>query len=253
MSVAETTKSITSFVKRLPKGDCEPPPDGRTAVEELVYSFLLWESTTSRADNAFKRVGEQFVDLNDLRVSRHAEVAAVLGKTYPLLDERVMRIDSALNDVYRREHEVSLASLESMSKRDARKYLESIEGVVPFVVARVTLFSLGAHALPVEDRLVRRLEEAGVLEPGSNPAKAAGSLERQVKADEAVGAYLKLQHFSEHGVGAGRTASTRKTTTAKKAAASKRTVTKKKASSSRVSKATKKTTKRKTTRKKSSG
>jgi endonuclease III len=251
VSVSESTKAITSFIKRLPKGDCVPPPEGRSTIEELVYSFLLWESTTSRADNAFKRVGEQFVDLNDLRVSREAEVQAALGKTYPLLEERVLRMHSALQDIYRREHEVSLASLEPMSKRDARKYLESLEGMVPYVAARVTLFSLGGHAIPVEERLVRYLESANVVEEGADVVKVTGSFERQIKAEDAVQSYLKLQHFSETGGGKSGGA---RTTTRKKTTAAKRTTSKKKAASkSRAAKTSKKTTKRTTTRKKSSG
>jgi hypothetical protein len=220
VSAADTSKAIHSFIKRLPKGDVEPPPEDREPIAELVYSFLLWESTTARADNAFKRVTSQFVDFNDLRVSRPIEVEFALGKTYPLLDERIMRLQASLQDIYVREYEVSL-HLEKLSKRDARKYLESLEGMPPFVAARTTLFVLGAHAMPIEQRLLDYLIEAGVLDDGTDLEKAQGLFERHVKAEDCLAAYLKLQHFAERGP------QKKRSTTQRKAASRKKTTTKK--------------------------
>jgi hypothetical protein len=228
-------KSINAFLAKLPKGDTPPPPDERTAIEELVYSFLLWESSVQRADNAFKRCQSSFVDLNDLRVSRSNEVQAVLGKTYPLLEERVERLQASLHEIYIREYEVSLAQLDELSKRDARRYLESLEGMVPFVAARVMLFKLGAHAVPIERRLLEKLIEEGVLEADTDIAKAQGALERHIKADDATAAALKLQSFSE-----GATAPPARSNSGSK----KRTASKKRT--------TKKTSTKKTTRKKRS-
>ncbi|GEM_PF-460226 len=236
MSAADTAKSINAFLKRQPKGDVPPPPSDREPIGELVYSFLLWEASTSRADNAYKRILSQFVDFNDLRVSRRPELEAALGKTYPNIDERIMRLQAALQDVYVREYEVSLGVLDKLSKRDARKYLESLEGMPPYVAARVTLFVLGAHAVPVERRLLDQLIEAGVLEEGTDIEKAQGLLERHIKAEDGVAAYQKLQNFAENGGAKKRVtsqkkaASQKKATTRKKTTAAKTTTRKKSAS-----------------------
>ena len=227
MSVAETTKQINSFIKRLPRSDVAPPPEDREPIAELVYAFLLWESTTARADHAFKRVCDQFVDFNDLRVSRPVEVAVALGKTSPHLDERIMRLQAALKDLYLREYEVSLNNAAQMSKRDARKYVETLEGAPPFVAARVTLFSLGGHAVPVEQRLLDALINAGLMDADCDVVKAQGLLERYIKAEDGVQAYLKLQHFSETGGVKKRAGTERKRAPSGDATSRKRTPTQK--------------------------
>lgn len=195
-------------------------------VRQLVYSFLLWECTTSRADNAFKRIEETYVDMNDLRVSRTEEVMAVLGKTYPNADERVARVKATLRDIYLREHAVSLASVAGGGKREARKYIDSLEGIHPFVAARVYLLSMESHALPMEDRLLTKLINAQVVEPETPLDKAAGSLERQVKATDGLSTYLLLQAWSEDNSSDGsdlvaKTAKPKKKSASSKSAASK--------------------------------
>lgn len=166
-------------------------------IRQLVYSFLLWDCTTSRADNAFKRLEDTYVDMNDLRVSRTEEIMGVLGKTYPRADERVARIKASLRDVYLREHAVSLASLREGGKREARKYLESLEGMHHFVAARVALLAMDSHAVPIEERLYAKFLKAGIFEPDTPIEKAIGSIERHVKASEGLDTYLILQAYSE--------------------------------------------------------
>jgi hypothetical protein len=237
VSARDTAKALNALIKKLPKGDAEAPPPDRSPIEELVYSFLLWESSAQRADNAFKRCLANFVDLNDLRVSRPAEVHLALGKTYPRLEERTDRLQASLHEIYLREHEVSLDNAASMNKRDARKYLESLEGMVPFVAARVMLFNLGAHAVPLEQRLADKLADAEALDDADDLAKAQSILERQIKADDAIPSYLKLQSFSESAAKAAKP-KTRST----KAASKKRSA--KKTRSIKASSSTKKPTKR---------
>ena len=166
-------------------------------IRQLVYSFLLWDCTTSRADNAFKRIEETYVDMNDLRVSRTEEIMDVLGKTYPDAEERVDRIKASLRDVYLREHAVSLASVREGGKREARKYVESLEGMHPFVAARVCLLGMDCHAVPIEERLLAKLIKAGVFEPDTPLDKASGTIDRHVKASKGLETYLVLQAYSE--------------------------------------------------------
>lgn len=177
----------------------EPAPQGEDLqpIRQLVYSFLLWDCTTNRADNAFKRLEDTYVDMNDLRVSRTEEIMGVLGKTYPRSDERVARIKAVLRDIYLREHAVSLAFLREGGKREARKYLESLEGMHPFVAARVSLLSMDSHAVPIEERLYDKLLKAEIFEADTPIDKATGSIERHVKASVGLETYLVLQAYSE--------------------------------------------------------
>lgn len=198
-TTTDHAKSINDFFKRLPAIDVPEEIEPLEPTNELVFSFLLWESSTQRARPAMQRVASTFVDLNELRVSRVEDIVEVLGKTYPRGEERAMRLKASLHDIFSREHEVSLAKAASMGKREARKYLDSLSGMVPFVAGRVVLLSLGGHAFPLEDRSLAMLIEQGVLEPDTDLAKAVGILERHVKADEAMQSYLDFQAWVELG------------------------------------------------------
>lgn len=198
MSANEQATAFQNVLDQL-KAKYEPA-EANTDLEpirQLVYSFLLWDCTTSRADNAFKRIEETYVDMNDLRVSRTEEIMDVLGKTYPSAEERVARIKASLRDVYLREHAVSLATVREGGKREARKYVDSLEGMHPFVAARVCLVGMDCHAVPLEERLLGKLIKGGVFEQDTPLDKAAGTIERHVKASEGLETYLILQAYSE--------------------------------------------------------
>jgi len=234
VSATEQANAFQTVVDQL-KATYEPA-EANTDLEpirQLVYSFLLWDCTTNRADNAFKRIEETYVDMNDLRVSRAEEIMDVLGKTYPDAEERVARIKASLRDIYLREHTVSLVAVREGGKREARKYVDSLDGMHPFVSARVCLLGMDCHAVPVEERLLNKLIKAGVFEPETPLDKASGTIERHVKASEGLETYLVLQAYSEETSAdgselAGKPAKTSRKSGSGKTSKSSRTTTRKK-------------------------
>ena len=156
-------------------------------------------------------------------------------------------------EIFEREHDYKMTSIASRGKREQREYLDTLPGIPPYVAGRVALLSFGAHAMPVDDRLLTLLIKAGVFEPGTTPADAEGWLTRQIKAGDAEPAYLMLQEWADGQRVTINTspkpaaASVAKKTTKKKTAA-KKTTTKKKTTKKKT--ATKKAaTKKKTTKK----
>lgn len=167
----------------------------------LVYSLVLWECSTNQAKLAYRRLCEAFVDFNELRICLAPEIAAVLGDRYPLATERSHRIKAALNDVFKREHTLSLAALTNAAKRESRQYLESLDGVPPFVSARVALLEIESHAVPADQRLVALLKaERALPHEDLTPEAAVAWLERHVRAEEAREVAALLQAWSDqHG------------------------------------------------------
>ena len=209
MTAPDPTKKLASLLKKL-KGQHEglsaptitpdPPDEFDVLVHQLLFSMLLWEASTGQAKAAIKRVRDSVVDYNELRVCVPDEVAMVLGEKYPLGHERAMRLRSTLNDIYHRQHSITLAHLPEMGKREARHYLESLEGCPGFVASRLCLLGNIGHAVPVDERLCELLIGEGVLEAGTTLDTAAGWLDRHVRAEDALETYLLLQAWSdEHG------------------------------------------------------
>jgi hypothetical protein len=175
----------------------ETPDAFDDLVHELVYSMLLWECSSAQARAAHKRIRDAVVDYNELRVCVPDEISALLGERYPLAAERAVRLRSSLNDIFRREHGVRLAHLAEHGKREARAYLEGIDGLPPFVAARLIVVRLGGHAMPTDERLRDLLADKGILPPQTAVHDAAGWLEHRVKAGDAREAHLLLQAWSD--------------------------------------------------------
>lgn len=217
MSASDHAKNLGTLLKRLASAYKPAPFDPREPMEEFVYSFLLWEATRAKADLAIKRLLSKVVDFNELRVCTVSEIIDALGVQYPRVEERAQRLLASLNEVYRREYEVSLDGCLKLTKREARAYLDSLEGMTPYVAARTTLLVVGGHAIPIDDRLAAKLREADAVDPDADPIKAAGTLERHIKATDGLDAHLLLQAWSED---AGADASLLKSAKSKRAAAS---------------------------------
>ena len=202
MSTPDPAKKLAALVKKLRSGiqgevrdatHDECPQTADRLLWQFVFSFLAWESTVARAGAASKRLHAAVVDYNEMRVALTDELACLIGERYPRAEERAARLRSALNDVYKREHGVSLNRIAEMPKRDARLYLESLEGTPSYVSGRMLLLSLGGHAFPLDDRLQRALLDEGAVPADLSLADASGWLERQFRAGEAAEAYLLLE------------------------------------------------------------
>lgn len=210
--MSDISKALNTAIKKA--GPLESDPffeEERSGIEQLIYAFLLWETTRQRANAAFKRITESFVDYNDLRVARPHDLAESLGKTYPLAEERSVRMLTALNEIYLREYEVSIDNILSGSKREAKKYLDSLEGMSPFVAARVMLYGAGAHAIPVDERLLKVLTSLGVFEEDTELEEAASAIERAIKAADGQSAADRLQQLSDLGSKVAKSSSSKKT------------------------------------------
>lgn len=180
----------------------EPPPDevlpvADDPVETLIHSFLLWGSTSEQAGNAYRALKQGFVDHNELRVSLPYEIALCLRQKDSRSLERCQRLRASLNDLFRREHVVSLDRVRSMGKRDARKYIETLEGMVPYVSARVMLLCFDIHVMPVDDPLRALLIEEGAADPSADCAEVSAFVSRHVPAARARDIHARLQAWSD--------------------------------------------------------
>lgn len=205
--MSDPGKRFVGLIKRLrgefgappPPAAAEPgpPAEADPIVDQMLFSFLLWETTTTHATAAQKRLREAFVDLNELRVCFPEEISAAIGERIPKSRERATRLRAALNDIYRREHGLSLQRLADLPKREARTYMESLEGMPSFVAARVSLVALGGHAIPVDERLLALLVQERALEADMGTEEACSWLERQVRANEVVETYFLLRSWAD--------------------------------------------------------
>jgi len=205
----QSARTLASLLRKLGKPREPLPLEDGDPITVLVMSFLMWDSTTVRANAAYKRLMDRVVDYNDLRVSMPQELVEWIGPRYPQVLDRCQRLRAALRHMYKREHAVSLDRLKDMGRREVKSYLRSLDGITPYVADRVTLLCFDAHCVPVDVRLHRSLVKAGVGDETVEIADMASWLARQVKAAEAVVTHRALQTWADKvGSGTGRAAPT---------------------------------------------
>ena len=188
-------KKLSALLKKV--GPATPPafPSPGDPIAVLVMSMLMWESTTEKAQAAYARLMEHLVDFNDLRVCMPHETLELIGPRYPRALDRCQRLRAVLRNIYLREHAVSLERLSGSGKRDAKKYIESLEGIVPYAASRVLLLSFETHAIPVDDQLRIQLIEAEASDSSMEIPDLSTWLASQIKAEDGAAAHLSLQSW----------------------------------------------------------
>jgi len=187
----QLASKLASHIKKLKKRS--DPLEMADPVHVLVYSQLLWEADTSRADEWWGRLAEERLDWHELRVSTAEEIATMCGDKTALGEERASRLRSMLNHLYQRHHDVTLMPEMALGKRDMRDAIESLDGITPFVANRWLLVCGDVGGIPLDDQLRWMLVNAGCLDDGASLTEAASWVSRQIKGDAAWDTHAKLQ------------------------------------------------------------
>src|SRR2546421_6452946 len=160
--------TLKSFTRKMTRDRKAPPKEPQDALRALVRSAMSFDVPDHKADDAMKAIEREFVDLNELRVATELEVQEMLGQRYPKIEERVTMITQALNNIFEREHTLSLNRLKEISRRDARQFLRELPEIHPFVEAYVMLFAFDGHCVPVDDESLSYLREQGVVDDSTS-------------------------------------------------------------------------------------
>tara|TARA_X000001036_G_scaffold159306_1_gene151165 strand:- start:1187 stop:2071 length:885 start_codon:yes stop_codon:yes gene_type:complete len=194
-NATEFAKKFKTFRKKLTNEDVVHSEHG--AIGEVIYAHLLWNATTKQATAAYKKMISASVDMNDLRMNHVFEMVELIGISYPQAEDRAKRLKTVLNAIYKREHNVSLDSLEGAGKRDIREYFETLSGITPFVCNRVISLNFDVSAVPVDERTLDALVTNGIVHEDADVADTAAWLGRQIKATEVLAVHAGLQSWVE--------------------------------------------------------
>lgn len=194
-------KRLGHLLSRLKKTVGElPEPAERPPLHQLIYAFLSYNATRKQAGEALGRLVDSMVDLNELRVSDDPELIEAIGRGYPHAADRVHRLKAALNTIYRREHAVDLEPLAKLPKKDARAYLEGLDGMVPYVAAAVALACYHCPVVGVDDDLLKRLIADAIVPPDATAAMAGTFIEHHIRAEQAMATHLLLRAYVEKSI-----------------------------------------------------
>ena len=171
-------------------------PDPLDPIRCLATAVLGGECGDPATERWIDRIFTVMVDWNEVRVSNPLQVAEALVDTSPEVVQRCQRLVSALRAVFNREHKLSLDRIRTLGRREARQYLESLDGVDGFAVASVVLWCFGGHAIPVSDRLLEALRKGELVNPAADRDEVQAFLERNVPAAQAGEFSLVMRSYA---------------------------------------------------------
>jgi len=187
---------LKSLLKRLLREERPPEKPVLDPLHALVRGAMSFDVPDGKAEDAMRAIDREFVDLNELRVATDLEIQEMLGQRYPLIERRVAMITQSLNNIFEREHTLSLDRLKTIPKKDARQFLRELPELHPFVDAYVMLIALDAPCMPVDDEMLATLLDHGVIEEGTTLEDAQKFIEHNVKDEECYEAYACLRRAS---------------------------------------------------------
>lgn len=177
-------EELRSLYRKLLKEHKPEPREPMDPLKALVRGAMSFDVSDERANQAMKAIDKEFVDLNELRVATDLEIQELLGQRYPSIEKRVAMITQSLNNIFEREHTLSLDRLNTISKRDARKFLSELPDVHPFVEAYVMLYGFDGHAVPLDDQMLEYLRGEEILDEQTNLHDAQRFVEHHIKHEE---------------------------------------------------------------------
>ena len=196
ISATEAGKALKRLLGKAKNAE-NPFPGVTDATQVLIQSFLVWEWNGSRASSTWARMVEDVTDLNELRVTVVDDYLEYFGGGCPRAEERADRLRATLRGVFHREHSTDLSGPAGGPKKEFREYLDSLEGMTPFVAARTALIAAGSHAVPVDERTLRLLVKSGVIDADATIDSASQTMSRLVTAAQGLDTHLALQMLSE--------------------------------------------------------
>jgi endonuclease III len=188
--------SLRSLFKHLVKEHKPSPKHPAEPLKAIVRAAMSYNVSDAKADEAIKSIEKEFVDLNELRVATDLEIQELLGVRYPDIERRVAMITQALNNIFEREHTMSLNRLKEISRREARQFLRDLPDIHPFVEAYVMLYSFDGHCFPIDDAMLETLRDEDVVEESTNLEDAQKFVEHHLKDAECYELFWALRQVA---------------------------------------------------------
>jgi len=173
-------------------------------VEQLVLSILATDGSTRRTRTALRRLSEEMIDFNELRVTPAPELAEALGPYVRNPYEKAQALIAALSWAVVHFDTMDLTILREKSQADLRSIFESVPGCPDHARDAMLLLSFGVPAFPIDQQMLEYLQAQEALPEATELGEARSYIERHLKAAEVREFYLNVKEASEREVSAPR-------------------------------------------------
>ncbi|MFO1022756.1 MAG: hypothetical protein U0903_18980 [Planctomycetales bacterium] len=142
-------KVIASLKKKYPAAAKYPT---FPVMETMMFAVCLENNTLEQAQAAYDKIANSFHDRNELRVSSIEEIEEIFQE-WPEPEVRALRLRDVLHHVFETTYSFDYDSLKRKTLEQAVKALSKVRSLSWFVRSYVLQSSLGAHLLPIDNRM----------------------------------------------------------------------------------------------------
>ena len=186
-------KSVVTLLKKRYKSGA--PNTKSPVLETMLQAVCLEDSSMEQADAAYERLGTDFFDLNEVRVSGISELEAVFeGMVDP--EWKAFRVRSLLNEIFERYYAFDFEVLRRRTLEQAQKELDKFKNLSPFVKLYTLHVVNGAHVVPIDKRMLQVAIWLGVVDPGSTVESGAEQLKAAIRKADATSFCHYLRHLA---------------------------------------------------------
>ena len=153
-------------------------------LETLIYAICLEDSTFAEAELFYERIGTQFHDFNEARVSSITELSRVFLKS-PSAEWKAFRLRNLLGHVFESFYAFNFDSLLRKSNAQANRLIGRVPGLSQFARNYTLNHCMGIHILPLDIRLRDAVAWLGLGTAGQTPQRTAAALKSVVRKADA--------------------------------------------------------------------
>ena len=130
-------------------------------IEALVYQILEMGANEKNARDALKRIREEYVDWNDMRVATVRELEDVLGPKYYRVREKAEDLKHLLADVYTAFRKMDIHDLLNAEGIETLRALPETTLIRKDMVERALLLVLDVKVFPIDEDQFKLLKFLG--------------------------------------------------------------------------------------------
>ncbi|MEW4488786.1 hypothetical protein AB1L42_11925 [Thalassoglobus sp. JC818] len=174
-------KKLVTEMKKHVKGSI--PKHNHSVLETVLYSACVENVSYEAADQAYSNLLDTFFDLNEVRVSSVTEIIEALGDVYEA-DWKALRVREALQDVFEKNFAFDLEILKRKTQEVANKELSEIPHISPFMRDYTVQHALGAHVLPVDEKMAQLLKWLALVDADATNEEASDAIKAGIKKSD---------------------------------------------------------------------
>ncbi len=161
------------------------PDAKRPLLEQLLFACCLENAHYEAAEKVYARLGHNFFDWNEVRVSTVTELAEAM-KELPEPTVAASNLKKLLQSVFESTYSFDLEPVKKQNLGAAIKRLQQLDGATPFVVAYAVQAALSGHSIPLDRGALAILGILGVATPAEVDSANVAGLERAIPKNKGV-------------------------------------------------------------------